>query len=111
MLGASAWGVLSHVLLMRGKKDDALSAALEGKRLFDQTGGVVDGESLFRLAYAEALHAAGRTDDARAAIDDARRRLHERADRIEDPRWRRQFLEEIREHARTLECARLWLTG
>jgi tetratricopeptide (TPR) repeat protein len=109
VLAAAAYGALATVLLVRGKRQEALAAALEGQRLFDRAGGVVDGESLFLLAHAEALHATGRVDEARAAIRNARDRLMSRAERIDDPKWRTTFLERVGEHARTLSRAKEWL--
>jgi tetratricopeptide (TPR) repeat protein len=108
VLAAAAYGGLATVLLVRGKPDEALAAALEGQRLFERAGGVVDGESLFRLSYAEALHAAGRIEEAREAIAVAKKSLLERAERIDDPKWRKSFLERIGEHARTFARATEW---
>jgi hypothetical protein len=62
-----------------------------------------------RLARAEALHAAGALDAARAAIADARARLVAIADTISDPAYRTSFLEGVPENARTLELARAWI--
>jgi hypothetical protein len=59
-----------------------------------------------RLEYAEALAAAGRTEDAKRATIAARDRLLERAAKIADARWRARFLENVLENARTLSLAR-----
>jgi hypothetical protein len=62
-----------------------------------------------RLVRAEALHATGALDAARAAIADARTRLLAAADRIADPARRTGFLEDVPRNARTLALARAWL--
>jgi eukaryotic-like serine/threonine-protein kinase len=62
-----------------------------------------------RLAYAEALHAAGMDGDARSAIADARGRLLAQAAQFEDEGCSRCFLENVPENARTLELAERWL--
>jgi eukaryotic-like serine/threonine-protein kinase len=62
-----------------------------------------------RLARAEALHATGAIDAARAAIDDARARLYGLAEKIPDLAYRRSFLERVPENARTLVLAGAWL--
>jgi cytochrome c-type biogenesis protein CcmH/NrfG len=50
-----AW--LAHVLLARGQAQSALDAAAESMRLLAELGGMDEGESQVRLAYAEALEA------------------------------------------------------
>jgi hypothetical protein len=62
-----------------------------------------------RLAHAEALHATGAHDAARHAIAEARDRLLRIADRIAGPAYRKSFLENVPENARTLALARAWL--
>jgi hypothetical protein len=58
--------------------------------------------------HAEALHATGNTEAARAAIEVARASLLARAAKIKDPSWRASFLDRVPENARTLELARQW---
>jgi tetratricopeptide (TPR) repeat protein len=67
-----------------------------------------EGEAFIRLAHAEALHATGDIDGARAAIATARARLLQQADRIADPDLHKGFLSNVPEHARTLELAEQW---
>ena len=88
---------------------EALIAAHDAKRLLDQTGGVEEGEALVRVVYAEALAHAGDQDAARAAIKEARDRLHVRASWLHDATLRDSFLTRVPENARTLELARMWL--
>jgi tetratricopeptide (TPR) repeat protein len=60
------------------------------------------------LAHAEALEAAGEHAAARAAIRVASDRLLAIADRIHDPVYKKTFLEEVPENARTLALASAW---
>jgi ATP/maltotriose-dependent transcriptional regulator MalT len=62
-----------------------------------------------RLAHAEALEAAGDHARACAAIRAARDRLLAIAGRILDPGYRKSFLEDVPENARTLALASTWL--
>jgi eukaryotic-like serine/threonine-protein kinase len=91
----------------QGRAGEALESARAALDLLERVGGIEGGEALVRLAHAEALHAAGRADEARAAIDAARDQLVGRASRIVDEARRRQFLR-VPEHARTLLLAEQW---
>jgi hypothetical protein len=62
-----------------------------------------------RLVHAEALHATGAHDAARAAIAQARARVTAIADQISDPVYRDSFLAQVPENARTLALATSWL--
>jgi hypothetical protein len=62
-----------------------------------------------RLAHAEALHATGAHHAARRAIAEARARLYATAGKIADPAYKRSFLDDVPENARTLARARAWL--
>jgi tetratricopeptide (TPR) repeat protein len=107
---AQALAHLARVLLARGAIGEALERALEAERRLAE-GVVYEGEALVHLMRAEALRAAGETDAATASVARARDRLLERAARIGHPEWRRSFLEEIPDHARTFELARSWAGG
>jgi hypothetical protein len=72
-------------------------------------GSITEGEALIRLAYAEALDATGQHAAAVEAITVARDLLMARAGRINNPAWRRSFLEKIRENSRTLARAGEWV--
>jgi hypothetical protein len=61
------------------------------------------------LIHAGALEATGDHEGARAVIAAARLDLLARADAIGDPAYRRSFLENVPENARTLSRARQWL--
>jgi eukaryotic-like serine/threonine-protein kinase len=110
-LRAFALGVLVRVLLLRGGAEEALAVAREGMELLLSLAGMEEGESILRLAYAEALAAAGNRPAAEDALGVARRRLLERAGRITDPIWRRSFCERVPENARTLSLAREWMNA
>jgi hypothetical protein len=71
-------------------------------------GGIEDGEALIRLAYAEALDACGKRDEARAAIAVARRRIESVAAKITDPSLARSFRERVPENATTIALAAAW---
>jgi tetratricopeptide (TPR) repeat protein len=105
---AHALAVSAQVKLAKGDTDRALAEALEADTLLQQV--VLDeGEATVRLVHAEALFAAGKTEEARTAIATARARLLERAARIRDAEQRRSFLEAVPENARTLSLAERWI--
>jgi eukaryotic-like serine/threonine-protein kinase len=104
-LRAAADAVLARALLAQGRQVEALEAAREGFAQLESAGSLEEGESLVRLAYAEALAAAGAEGEAAAALAAARDHLLSRADRISDPRWRERFLSCVPENARTLALA------
>jgi ATP/maltotriose-dependent transcriptional regulator MalT len=105
-----ALAVLGRARLLQGRAAEARAAAEEALRLLEQ-GGVEEGEALVRLVLAEAIHATGDIAAARAALAAAKRRLLDRAAMIQnaaDAGVRRRFLENVPEHARTLELAQQW---
>ncbi len=97
--------VLAFVELARG---DVSSALAHAERAFAGTDRMTHdkGEAGVRLAYVEALTACGRSEEARAALVDARRSLLAFADRLSSAAHRTTFLTNIAEHARILELAR-----
>jgi ATP/maltotriose-dependent transcriptional regulator MalT len=104
-----ARGTLADVLLARGRPAEALAEARRAMALLASLDKVEEGEALLRLAHAEALEATGDHAAARAAIADARDRLLEAAERIDDAARRTTFLANVPENARTLALARAWL--
>ncbi|MCA9596777.1 MAG: protein kinase [Myxococcales bacterium] len=70
--------------------------------------GAEDGAALVRLVRAEALATVGREGEARETIQRARAELVERAGRIQNPEWRKSFLERVPENARTIALATEW---
>jgi tetratricopeptide (TPR) repeat protein len=105
-----AAAVEARVLIELGRAQEALdviAAAIEPVL----RGLVLDeGESLVHLTYAEALMATGQGGAARAYLRTAHERLLVRAGRIRDAAWRRSFLENVPENAKTIELVRAWLT-
>jgi serine/threonine protein kinase len=93
--------------LGQGRVEEARALAAEAMGVLDSLGGIEEGESLIRLAHAEALWASGDLAQARAAVMHARDRLLERAARISRPELRKSFLERVPENARTLELTGL----
>jgi tetratricopeptide (TPR) repeat protein len=105
---AHALATVTLARLAAGRAAEALEAAREARELLEKAGAVDEGEARIRLAWAEALAAAGERDEARAAIAVARDRLLERASRLSDAETRASFLERVRDHARTLALAKEW---
>jgi tetratricopeptide (TPR) repeat protein len=102
---AVSLAVAARLRLARGRVDAAIEAAGEAHGILTSLGGIEERESLVRLAWAEALEAAGRRDEAAAAFAESARILRDRADRIAAPEWRDRFLTAVPENARTLELA------
>jgi tetratricopeptide (TPR) repeat protein len=98
----------ARALASLGQAAAALGAAQESMSMLEALGGIEEGESLVRLAHAEALFAAGASSEAKAAIVAARDRLLERSARITEAAWRDSFLFGVPENARTLELAKAW---
>jgi hypothetical protein len=107
-LRAFCYGILARIHLANSGAHKAEAPAREAHGILEALGGVEEGESYIRLAYAETLHALGRSAAARDAIKTARVRILERAAMIQDPAWKESFLERVRENARTIELAREW---
>jgi tetratricopeptide (TPR) repeat protein len=104
-----AQSVLAKVLFAHGNAFEAIKHAELALGAITSLGGVEEGEELARLVHAEALKSIGRRAEAHAAIRTAVEQLLARSKRISDPAWRKRFLEDVPEHARTLELARSWL--
>jgi tetratricopeptide (TPR) repeat protein len=105
---ACALSVLANVLRQKGDAAAAVEASREAVAWVDAHG-ADEGEGIVRLALAEALAAAGDHGEAMRAIARAKERLGERAAAIHRDDWRRAFLEDLPEHARTSALAREWL--
>jgi serine/threonine protein kinase len=101
-LRASALAVLADAERERGAHAEAVVAAREAMEILEGLSGIEDGESMIRLAYAEAHAADGDLRRARAAAREAGLRLRARADKVLDPKLRASFLERVPENARTL---------
>jgi tetratricopeptide (TPR) repeat protein len=101
---------LAAVKLGQGCAEEALACAEEALARVESLGacGFFRGASL-RLVHAECLHAAGHHEAARTAISTACEHLLAIAANIGDPEFRRSFLENVPENARTLDLARHWI--
>jgi len=105
---AIALSALARAQLEQHRPVDALEAAGHAMQIVESLGSLPEGESATRLVHAEALHAVGRVEEARAALAEARKVLLARAAKIQDRPWRESFLARIPENARTLALARAW---
>jgi hypothetical protein len=106
------WDVLAlqmHILLEQGRAEDALAVGEAGVRELDRLGVEGWGEIALRLSMAEALHAVGRTDAARATLADLIPRLKKRADDIPEPAARERYLTNVPANARVVALTLAWL--
>jgi eukaryotic-like serine/threonine-protein kinase len=102
---------LAQLRLAQGRAADARTAAEDAFARAEAMGGCGMFRGAFlRLTRAEAFHATGAFDAARAAIADARARLLAIADTIDEPAYVASFLDEVPENIRTLALARTWLS-
>jgi tetratricopeptide (TPR) repeat protein len=101
-LRAGALAVLADAQRQLGAHAEAIAASRKAMEILDGLSGIEDGESMIRLAYAEAHAAGGDLRRARAAAREAGLRLRARADKVLDPKLRSSFLERVPENARTL---------
>jgi serine/threonine protein kinase len=108
---AYAEATLAGFLLIQSQAGPAMRVAEDAMALLDKLSGVEEGEALIRVVYASALHATGSRQKALASIGEARSRLLARAARIREPRFRRSFLENVPENARTMRLAASWAKG
>jgi tetratricopeptide (TPR) repeat protein len=106
---ASLLGLVAISRADKGDAQGAFEAGSEAMRILERLGGTVEGESIARLGHAEGLYAIGDVEGARVAIAVARDRLVARANRIEDPAWRKHFMNRMHEHRRILARAGEWL--
>ncbi len=107
---AALLAFMTLTLIHKGAPATEIAAAgQEAMRLFEQVGGVTEGDALIRIAYAEALFAEGDLEGAKKAVSVARDRLLARASKITNPEYQRTFLSGVREHVRTLARAGEWL--
>jgi hypothetical protein len=101
-----AHAVLARAMLAQARADEALAEAERGMAMLAHVGHLEEGEEYLRLVHAEALFAAGREAEARAALAAAHTRVLAGAERIPDPALRATFLEGVPEHARILALTR-----
>jgi tetratricopeptide (TPR) repeat protein len=95
---------------LAGDAAGALAHSRRSLELIAIHGPPEEGEASIRLAHAHALHATGAHAEALAAITSAEAHLLGLAAKIQDEKWRTNFLEAIPENAETLRLARAWRT-
>ena len=105
---AAACAILASCRLAQGRPLEALAALTQDASL-ELTYGIKS--AFVRLVHAEALHAAGRVGEARAAITVARDRILTQAATIGDEETRRAFVGRVPEHAHTIALAGQWEAG
>jgi tetratricopeptide (TPR) repeat protein len=91
-----------------GRIEPARRAAAQAHELLEQLGFVEDGESLVRLAWAEALWWSGERPAARSAIADACGYLARRLAGLDRVEWRAAFRTRLWETARIVARAEEW---
>ena len=99
---ATALGALAAARFGRGDGSGALDAAERAMEIVAQLGALEEGEEKLRLTLGATLSALARTEEARVCLDEARRRLRERAAKIQDERRRASFLENVPENVALL---------
>jgi len=106
MLVASAQ--LLEALTHLGRADEAAAVAREDLRALEEMGSPVWCEVMFRVAAAEAFHAAGDRDAADAVLRGALCEIARRAEIISDPSVRSGYLRGRPENLRAHALARAW---
>lgn len=100
--------LLTSILVEAKRPDEALVVGQEGLAKLEHLKVSGFGEIHLRLAVAEALYAAGRTDDALSSLTKALYQLRSRLDDIPDAKVRERYLNAVPVHARLLSLAREW---
>jgi predicted negative regulator of RcsB-dependent stress response len=108
MLRASVDAMLARVRLAQGAPGEALIDARAACAAMAKAGERTTRKGLVRLVLAEALHAAGKLDEAREALREAQGQIRARAAEL-DETLRGDFLAAQPDHARTLRWAEEWL--
>ena len=101
--------IRSEVCRRRGRAEEALANAVESLEAGRAGPRYNYGKDHLQWRYCLALHAAGRMDEAREAIRNARDELLTCAATIPDEAVRRSYLEDVTIHSMTLAYAREWL--
>ncbi len=105
---ALALATLGRVHLAKGDAAAATEAAEAARAILEDLGFLPGGEDSVRLVYARALDAAGRSEEARAAMHDAYVWVAARAEKIADPAWRESFLTNVSENGEIRAVAEEW---
>jgi len=107
-LRSYAYGVLSEVLRVGGRIEEAKTESDRAMEILDALGNLEEGETLVMVNRAECLAATGDAAAAHAILARACERLRAEADRITDPRYRSSYLENVPDHRRALSLASEW---
>jgi tetratricopeptide (TPR) repeat protein len=99
----------ARILLEQGRAAEAVDVAETGVRTTERLGIEGSGEIDLRLSWAEALHAAGRAEDARATLAEALPRLQKRLADIPERSLRARYLTNVPANARVVALAKAWL--
>jgi eukaryotic-like serine/threonine-protein kinase len=105
---ASALAAHASVLLVRGKNKEALAYATQAHDILAELGSLDTEDALVRRVHAEALYVGGDQVAAGRCIEDAKVELIRRGAKISVLEWRKSFLENVPEHARTFVLANAW---
>ena len=89
----------STLALVRGQPCEALALSTRAQALV-LTHGLTEFVAQIQLAHVAALHAAGESEAAQRAVQDALRWLTAQAGKVDDPALRMSFLEQVAEHVR-----------
>jgi eukaryotic-like serine/threonine-protein kinase len=103
VLRLSASATLIRVLLTTGRIAEARAVADASLTEAERIDGIGFAEVRLRVAAAEARHAAGDGDGARAVLRSALEHIAARADRITDPAWRTSYLGRVPDNLRARE--------
>jgi hypothetical protein len=99
----------ARILCEQGRTGEALDVAETCVREIERLSIEGSGEIDLRLTWAEALHAAGRAEDARATLSATLPRLAKRLDDIPEPAARERYLTNVPANARVVVLAGAWL--
>jgi hypothetical protein len=102
-----AFAAVASQELSGGRPERALDFVERG--LTASNAGLPLEKTILHLVRAQAMHALGKTDQARAAIRDARDRVLRLAATLDEPAVRARCLANIDANVRTLSLAREWL--
>jgi tetratricopeptide (TPR) repeat protein len=96
----------ARIELARGRVSEAIAALEEAEIALPSHGIINDGESVYDIAWIEALTAAGRHDEAKVRAGAAAGRLRERAERITKPEHRISYCDAVPDNARVFALER-----
>jgi tetratricopeptide (TPR) repeat protein len=104
-LRVAALGTVARARLAGRDGEGALAAGREAHEALERMGEIDEGESMVRLAFAEALLATGAREEARQVLLVAHARLVARAEKIGESTWRARFLHDVPVNARIVALA------